>query len=155
MIRQSLLTISLVDNHITPNSPCAACGGFKQVEWKVLFDEMIPYYVVTDLHAANAEKDKKLFIQKCVQCHTMGKGGRHKTEPNRHGLFGQKTGQAPGFSYTDSNRSKGISWGEETQMGYMENPKKYIRGTKMIFTGIKKMAERADLIIYLRKATNE
>lgn len=108
-----------------------------------------------DLNAGNVEKDKKLFIQKCVQCHTMEKGGRHKIEPHLHGLFGQKTGQAPGFSYTDSNRNKGISWGEETRMGYMENPKKYIRGTKMIFMGIKKMAERVDLIIYLRKATNE
>lgn len=78
----------------------------------------------------NVEKDKKIFIQKCIQCHTMDKGGRHKIEP--------KTGQAPGFSYTDSNRNKGISWGQETLMGYMENPKKYICGTKMIFTGIKK-----------------
>ena len=51
----------------------------------------------------NVEKDKKIFIQKCIQCHTMDKGGRHKIEP--------KTGQAPGFSYTDSNRNKGISWG--------------------------------------------
>ena len=108
-----------------------------------------------NLNMGNVEKDKKIFIQKCVQCHTMEKAGRHKIEPNLHGLSGQKTGQAPGFSYTDSNRNKGISWREETLMGYMENPRKYIRGTKMIFTGIKKMAERADLIAYLRKATNE
>jgi cytochrome c len=31
-----------------------------------------------------------------------------------HGLFGRKTGQVEGFSYTDANKQKGIEWNEET-----------------------------------------
>lgn len=47
----------------------------------------------------------------------------------------------------------GITWNETTLFEYLENPKKYIPGTKMVFAGIKKVEERNNVIAYLKKAT--
>lgn len=66
-----------------------------------------------------------------------------------HGLFGRKTGQVEGFSYTSANVNKGVTWGNDTLFEYLENPKKYIPGTKMAFAGLKKAKDRNDLITYL------
>jgi len=99
--------------------------------------------------AGNATNGAKLFKMKCAQCHTYGKGEGNKQGPSLFGIVGRHSGSVPGFSYSDANAKSGVTWDIPTLFKYLENPAKFIPGTKMVFAGFKSPQDRADIIAFL------
>merc|ERR1712117_466851 len=102
--------------------------------------------------AGDVKKGAKLFKSKCAQCHTCEKGGLVKQGPPLFGIMGRQSGTCEGFAYSEANKNAAIIWSDKHLFEYLVNPKKYILGTKMVFAGLKKESERADLCAYLAEA---
>ena len=96
-----------------------------------------------------AEAGAKIFKAKCPPCHTANEGGPNKQGPNLFGVIGRKSGQVAGFKYTDANKNSGINWSNQTLFDYLQNPKKYIKGTNMAFPGFKKEKDRHAMVAFL------
>ena len=99
----------------------------------------------------DADKGKKVF-GKCMACHTT-EAGKNKTGPSLHGVIGRKSGSLEGFTYSDAMKNAGITWDEAELDKYLTNPKKDVPGNKMAFPGLPKPDDRANVIAYLKQAT--
>ena len=103
--------------------------------------------------AGDAGRGQRLFSQQCRACHTLEQGGASVTGPNLHGLFGRKAGTAPGYDSSEAMKKSGIVWDETTIADYTRDPKGKVPDTKMVYGGMKQAGQLADLIAYLKQAT--
>lgn len=105
------------------------------------------------LAEGDAKKGKKVF-NKCKACHFVDKE-KNKVGPHLVGLFGRTAGAVEGFKYSKPMLESGIVWSPETLAPYLANPKKHVPGTKMVFAGLKKEKQIADVITYLQDVTKK
>jgi cytochrome c len=101
------------------------------------------------VNLGDVEKGAKIFKTKCAQCHTIDKGAGMKQGPNLWGIIGRAAGSVEGYAYSPANINSEIIWSDKHLEVYLQDPKKYIKGTKMVFAGLKKEEDRADLITFL------
>ncbi|MCO6187400.1 cytochrome c family protein [Rhizobium sp. L1K21] len=105
------------------------------------------------LASADASKGETVF-KKCQACHSGEKGGPNKVGPDLWGVVDRPIASHEGFSYSSALQefSNGgqEKWTYDHLNHFLTSPKGYVPGTAMGFAGLKKDAERADLIAYLR-----
>jgi cytochrome c len=106
------------------------------------------------LASASVEKGANVF-KKCTSCHTIDKGGPNRVGPNLYGVVGAPVGKHPGYTYSSAMEKKGGDWTIDALNTYLYLPRDTVPGTKMSFVGIKDNQERADLIAYLNKQSDQ
>lgn len=110
-----------------------------------------PVDILTFMAAADPAEGEKS-SKKCTSCHTFEKGGADKQGPNLWNIVGNSVAHSGSFNYSPGMlEHKGKhKWGYQELSEFLQNPKKYVTGTRMAFAGIKKPEERANLLAYLR-----
>lgn len=105
--------------------------------------------VTEALAKANVENGKDIF-KKCSSCHSADKGGKALQGPNLWGIVGRAKGAVTGFGYSEALKAKGGEWSYDHLAQFVNNPKGFLAGTKMVFAGLNAPADVADLLGYLR-----
>ena len=90
--------------------------------------------------------------QQCGVCHSLNKGGETIAGPNLYGVVGLKHGHIEGFEYSDEFKKHTQGpWDFALLDQWLEDPMKVVPGTMMAFPGVKDPQERANIIAYLNK----
>lgn len=99
-------------------------------------------------HAAGDAAAGKTQFVKCSACHSI-KPGENKVGPTMHGIVGRQSSVVEGYNYTEAMKNYKVTWDVETLDKYLVDPRATVPGTRMIFPGLKKEEDRANLIAYL------
>lgn len=108
------------------------------------------------LAEGDAKKGKSVY-KRCAVCHVVDKE-KNKVGPHLVGIIGRKAGAVEKFKYSKAMRKKGeegMVWDVANIDAYLEKPRKFIPKNKMAFVGLKKKADRDNVIAYLKEATKK
>lgn len=153
MNRLVLLACALVlsacgDGASTGDAPAAPARPAPTAAQKTAMLAALP----APYNAADLENGRRVFAR-CRSCHTITEGGPNMTGPNLYGVFGRQAGTVEKFNYSAAVREAGFAWDAARLDDWLENPRTFLKGTKMSFAGIPDETDRRDVIAFLKVET--
>jgi len=103
------------------------------------------------LAAGDVAKGEKVY-KKCRACHMVGEGAKNKVGPPLNEIIGRQVGVAADYKYSKAMiaaSDDGLIWDVDNLTKFLTKPKAHIKGTKMSFVGLKKPADKENLLAYL------
>ena len=109
---------------------------------------VVPYRAL----AQDATRGERMY-RACIACHSL-EPNRNMTGPSLAEVWNRKTGSLASFPrYSPALKSAGIIWTDGTLDEWIKDPQHFIPGNTMTFPGIKDARQRADLLAFLKDAT--
>ncbi|MCT4682461.1 MAG: c-type cytochrome [Roseicyclus sp.] len=106
------------------------------------------------LAEGDAAQGERLY-RPCAACHMIGEGAVNRVGPHLNGVVGRPIGALAGYEFSDVLRDAGAEgqvWDAGALDRFLEAPRDYFPGTRMVFRGIRSEEDRADLIAYMLEA---
>lgn len=99
----------------------------------------------------DAERGRALY-RPCAACHMIGEGAINRVGPQLTGIIGRPAAVSGGFRYSEAlidAAAEGLIWDAGTMSAFLEDPRAYIPGIRMVYRGLADPQDRADLIAFL------
>jgi cytochrome c len=131
----------------SPSAPIVSPVVRPNAEQRAILATLPAPYRNADLYNGQAK------FALCKSCHTVAPGAEAAFGPNLWGVFGRKSGTAPGYAYSDGLKRLGVTWTAETLDAWIANPRAIVPGTKMAYAGLEDPHDRTDVVAYLKTVT--
>jgi cytochrome c len=113
---------------------------------------LIALSISASAQPGDAIRGERVF-RACAACHSL-EPNRNMTGPSLAELWNRKAGGLPSFDrYSPALKSSEIIWEDGTLDAWIADPQHFIPGNTMTFPGMKDAPQRADLLTFLKDAT--